>query len=152
MNVNTTSDPLGDMAEVKVEYNNLKFGKIGDWFRGTLTDNTRQIQNNLSPKKEMQTIFEFKAKGGSFHDIIKKQVASEPTIVKAGEFWSFITSKPAVLRQLHSAKLGQEVGLRFKESKESTKPGFDDTKIIEIRLGGMDPEYQGEKAVDYPAA
>lgn len=134
--------------EVKVEYKTLAWGKVGDWFKGTLTDNTRQIVNNLSAKKEMQTIFEFKAQGGSFHDIVKKQVNAEPTTVNPGEFWSMITSKPAMLQQLKNAKIGQVIGLRFSETKEAKTPGFDAAKIIKVYLGAMDPEYQGEGQMD----
>lgn len=142
-------DPLFDEKnEVKVDYKNLAWGKVGDWFKGTLTENTRQIPNNLSPKKEMQTIFEFKALGGSFHDIVKKQVSAEPTIIEKGEFWSYITSKPAMLNQLKNAKIGQVIGLRFTELKKATQPGYDDAKIIKVYLGDMDPEYQGETAGD----
>lgn len=136
------------MKEVKIEYNNLKFGKVGDWFKGTLTDNTRQIQNNLSAKKEMQTVFEFKVHGGSFHDIVKRQVQPEATILNKGEFWSYITSKPAILNQLKTAKLGQIVGFKFTEIKPSKTPGQDDTKIIKVYIGDMDPEYQGETSRD----
>jgi hypothetical protein len=142
------NDPFAGMEEVKVVYKNLAWGKVGDWFKGTLTDNTRQIPNQLSPKKEMQTIYEFKAHGGSFHDIVKKQVAAEPTLVQKDEFWSFITSKPSIVSQLKNAKLGQVIGLRFAEIKEATQPGFDDAKIIKVFLGEMDPSYQGETRAD----
>jgi hypothetical protein len=141
-------DIFNEKNEVKVVYKTLAWGKVGDWFKGTLTDNTRQIVNNLSPKKEMQTIFEFKAHGGSFHDIIKKQVNEQPTECVKGDFWSMITSKPAMLSQLKNAKLGQVIGLRFSEKKESKTPGYDDAKIIKVYLGEMDPEYQGEGAND----
>lgn len=133
---------------VEIEYNNLKFGKVGDWFRGTLTDNTRQIVNQLSPKKEMQTIFEFKAQGGSFHNIEKRQVQATATVVEKGDFWSYITSKPAILKPMKEAKLGQIVGFRFASTVVSKVAGQDDTKIIEVFLFEMDPEYQGEKSGD----
>ncbi len=136
------------MNKVEIEYNNLKWGKVGDWFKGTLTDNSRQIPNQLSPKKEMQTIFEFKAKGGSFHDIVKKQVNAEPTLINKDEFWSFITSKPGILSQLKKAQLGQIVGLKYSSSKEAKQAGYDDAKIIDVYLGEMDPEYQGETSND----
>jgi hypothetical protein len=139
---------FNEKNEVKVEYKTLAWGKVGDWFKGTLTDNTRQIPNNLSQKKEMQTIFEFKAHGGSFHDIIKKQVQSEATTCEPGDFWSLITSKPGILSQLKKAQLGQIVGLRFAETKEAKQAGYDDAKIIKVFLGGMDPDYQGESNGD----
>lgn len=148
----TEVDPLfSDKNEVKVKYNNIKFGKEGDWFKGTLTDNTRQMRNELSERGEMQTIFEFKAAGGSFHDIIDREVAAEPTTIKAGEFWSYITGKPAILNQLKSAQIGQVVGFRFAEQRPSKKKGFNPTKIIKVFIGDMDPEYQGETAADSAA-
>lgn len=141
-------DPFAGMEEVKVEYKTLAWGKVGDWFKGTLTDNTRQLVNNLSPRKEMQTVFEFKAHGGSFHNIVDKVVDENSTEIKKGDFWSMITSKPALLAQLKGVKIGQVVGLRFKESKPSKTKGFDPAKIITVMIGEMDPEYQGEGAND----
>lgn len=137
-----------ESKKVKVEYNNIKFGMKGDWFRGTLTANSRQIRNNLSAQKEMQTVFEFKARGGSFHDIVKKQIQTTPRIIQKGEFWSYITSKPALLNQLKKAQLGQIIGFRFSDSKPSKIAGQDDAKIIDVYLEEMDAEYQGETAAD----
>ena len=142
------NDQMAGMEEVKIEYNNLKFGKEGDWFRGVLVDNSRQIQNNLSKNKEMQTIYQFKALGGSFHNIVKRQVQSDVTECKPGEFWSYITGKGAIVQQLKTAKIGQIVGLRLAQIKPATQPGYDDTKIIKVFMGGMDPDYQGETAHD----
>lgn len=142
-------DPMwSDENEAKVEYNNLKFGKPGDWFKGTLTENTRQMKNNLSAKGEMQTVFEFQAHGGSFHNIVDNVVQEEATAVEKGEFWSYITGKPALLNQLKGAKLGQIIGLRFKEIKPSKTKGMNPAKIIQVYLGGMDPDYQGQSAND----
>lgn len=142
-------DPLFNEAnEVKIEYNTIKFGKIGDFFKGTLTDNSKQMVNNLSARKEMQTVFEFKAKAGKLHILVNKQVPAEPTMAVPGEFYSLITSKPAILNQLKKAQLGQVVGLRFTETIKNKQPGFDDTKVIKVFLGEMDPEYQGESRGD----
>jgi len=148
MSKETNVDPMAGMTVSKVEYNNIKFGKVGDWFRGTLTANTRQMKNNLSSTGEMQTVFEFKASGGSFHNIVDKQVQAEATEITKGDFWSYITGKQVLVNQLKGAKLGQEVGLRFSEIKKATRPGFDNTKIIQVMLGAMDPEYQGETKSD----
>lgn len=139
---------FADGNEVKVEYNNLKFGKVGDWFKGTLTDNTRQIKNNLSSKREMQTIFEFMAHGGSIHEIENKVVNVEPTIISKGDFWSYITSKGPMLSQLKQAKLGQIIGLKFTEERPNKTPGMNAAKIIKVYIGEMDPEYQGQTAAD----
>ncbi len=134
--------------KVNVKYNNIKFGKIGDWFKGTLTDNTRQVENTLSAKREMQTVFEMKAHGGSLHLINDRVVDENATEVVKGDFWSFLTGKPALLSQLKGAKLGQVIGLRFAETKKSKTKGFTDSKIIEVYLGDMDSEYQGETSSD----
>lgn len=148
MTTPTTKDPMEGMEEVKVEYNTIKFGEVGDWFKGTLTDNTRQLVNNLSPKKEMQTVYEFKAQGGSLHLVINKKVQAEATEIQKGDFWSLITSKPAILSQLKNAKFGQTIGFRFTETIKNKQPGFDDTKVIKVYLGEMDPDYQGETSAD----
>lgn len=139
---------MAGMAEQESVYNNLKFGKEGDWFKGTLTDNTRTLRNNLSEKKELQTIFEFMAHGGSFHDIKDRVVSETPTVVEKGDFWSFITGKPALLNQLKNAQLGQVIGLRFVQEKPSKVKGQNPAKIIKVYLGEMDPEYQGQTAGD----
>ena len=136
------------MEQAEVKYNNIKWGKIGDWFKGTLVDNTRQIKNELSERKEMQTIFEFKAHGGSFHNIVKRVVDETPTQIQKDEYWSYITSKPTLLRILGNAKLGQIIGLRFSETKTAKNPVHNDSKIVNIYLGDMDPDYHGETAAD----
>lgn len=142
---NGEGDPFAGMNEAKRPQ--IKMGKVGDWFLGTLTDNTREIENQLSAKHEMQTICEFKIHGGSFHDIVNKVASEEATVLKAGEFMSFF-AKGMVRDQLKKAPIGTKIGVRFAEIKPSTKPGFNDTKIIKVFLGEMDPEYQGEQGKD----
>lgn len=144
----TQKDPMEGMEKQEAKYNNLKFGKVGDWFRGTLTDNSRQMKNNLSEKGEMQTIYEFMAKGGSFHDIEKKVVAKEATIPEKDDIWSYITSKPALVQQLKKAQLGSIVGFRFAELKKAKNPTHNDAKIIEIFIGDLDPDYAGQTGAD----
>lgn len=138
-----TNDPMSGMEEQKPQYNNIKFGKVGDWFRGTLSDNTKQMKNNLSERGEMQTIFEFEGIAGSFHDIESRVVAEKPTTVDKGDRWSFITGKPALLNQLKGAKIGQIVGLKFAEIAKAKTKGYNDAKIIKVYLGEMDQEFQG---------
>lgn len=139
------SDPFEGMNEAKRPQ--VKFGKVGDWFKGTLTDNSRQIENRLSAKHEMQTIYEFKAHGGSFHDIVDKVVQEEISEIVLGDFYSYF-GKGAVQAQMKKAKLGQIIGLRFAEERKATQPGYNDTKIIKVFLGEMDPTYQGEQGGD----
>ena len=141
-------DIFNEDNAVKVEYKTIKFGKIGDFVKGTLTGNTKQLVNNLSPKKEMQTVFEIKVQAGSLHLIHKKQIDATPTVLVPGEFWSYITSKPVMLDMLKNIKIGQIVGLRLTEIKPAKQPGFDDTKIVKVFPGSMDDTYQGESSGD----
>lgn len=142
-----TNDPFAGMEEVKVEYKTLAWGKVGDWFKGTLTDKSRTVKSKYPPFED-NTVFEFKAHGGSFHDIKQKVVQEEATECKEGEFWSMITGKPALLSQLRNVKIGQIVGFRFSEMKPSKQEGYDDAKIIKVLIGDMDPNYQGETNAD----
>lgn len=138
-------DPFEGMEEAKRPQ--IKFGKIGDWFKGTIVDNTREIENKLSAKHEMQLICEFKMFGGSFHNIENKVVMDEPTVLEQGEFYSYFAKGPVKV-QLQRAKIGQIVGLRFTEERPNAQPGLNATKIIKVYLGEMDPDYQGEQAGD----
>lgn len=138
-------DPFAGMKESRGSQ--IKFGKPGDWFRGTVVRNDRRIANKLSAKGEMQTIYEFKALGGKFHDIVDKVVQPEVTEVVVGEFYSFF-AKGFVEAELKKAKIGQIIGLSFTEERAATQPGFNKTKIIKVLMGDMDPDYKGETAGD----
>lgn len=145
---NTTQDPMAGMEEQKVVYKNIKFGKVGDYFRGTLVDSSRQMKNHLSPTKEMQTIYEMKAIAGSFHLINNRVVDANPTIPAPGEFWSLIEGKPAITQQLKNVVPGTIIGFRFAEEMKAKTPGHNDAKIIKVYIGGIDPTYQGETSRD----
>lgn len=131
--------------EVKIEYNTIKFGKVGDWFKGTLVGNTRQMANVLSATKEMQTVFEFKTISGSFHNIVDRVPVAEVTEPIVGDVYSYISGKQAILNQMKDAKIGQIVGLKYTETKPASQPGYAATKIIKVYLGEMDAEYKAER-------
>jgi hypothetical protein len=139
-------DPFADLNEVKSSA--IKWGKPGDWVKGTLTDNSREVPNRLSSKNEMQRIFEFKVSGGSFHFINEdKSVAKDPTVLETGSYWS-VYAKPGLATQLRNAKLGQIVGLRYERDEAPKVKGNNPTKIIKAFLGEMDSTYQGESKGD----
>lgn len=140
-------DPIFDEKN-KVKTSAIKWGKVGDWIRGTLTDNTREIPNTLSDKEEMQRVFEFKIHGGQFHNIVDRVVDSKPTILNKGDFWT-VFAKPGLANQLRNAKIGQIIGLRFSKELEPKIKGYNKTKVIDVYLGAMDQEYQGETLGDY---
>lgn len=135
-----------DKNEVKSK--TIKWGKVEDWFKGTLTDDTRLVPNRLSPDKGDQRVYEFLAHGGSFHNIIDKVVDAEPTVVNKGEFWTIFANK-TMQSMLRSTKIGQVIGFRFvAEEKTNPAPGMNATKIVKVYRGEMDPEYKGEQVGD----
>lgn len=136
-------DIFDEDNEIKASFNTLKFGEVGDYIRGTLIDNTRTIVNNLSKKKELQTVFEIKSVSGSFHNIIKGKVQKDATEIEDGQVYSFITSNPIMLKAMAEIKIGQIVGLKFIEVKEAKTTGWNDAKIIKVFAGKMDPNYDG---------
>ncbi len=130
-----TPDPFADMQEIKTQ--SLTFDKIGDWARGTLT------RKDKAPSKfhegSEQNVYEFKAQGGSVHD--KEGKGAE---LVDGAYYSF-WGKPQLDNGMRNVRIGQVFGVRFKETKPSTKGN--PQKIFTIALGGMDESYGGETAM-----
>jgi len=88
-------DPALFNAENEVRAAFVKWGKIGDWFEGTLLD-IREVDSRL-PGQEgtKQKIYDFKARVGGFHDEIKSQnpdgttsISYKQTVLVAGDQWS----------------------------------------------------------------
>lgn len=143
------NDPLAGLNEAKTSW--IKWGKPGDWVRGTLT-NVREIQNNFPGKEgEKVKIYEFMAAGGSFHHFQKvagvTQVEETATILEPGSLWN-IGGKAGIDSQMRNVKIGQVFGMRYSEDKPNKNPSFSPTKVIKVLIGEMDPTYQGETAGD----
>ena len=144
------SDSYESMQGEEVRQSIIKFGKIGDWFMGTLVDDTRRVPNRLNPAKGEQVVYRFKIISGSWHDIKDKVVSETPTVVLRGEVWSYF-GNTVTQDQMRNAKIGQIVAMKFKLEKPPTQPGYNPTKVIAIKLGAMDDTYQGElEDVDMP--
>lgn len=131
-----------------VRSNWIKWGKVGDWFKGTLTDK-RQVKSTLPGKEnEMVTIYEFLAHGGSFHPINEdKTIAEEAVVISDGEFWT-IGGKVGIDNQMRNVKIGQIVGLRYADTKPAKTKGFNPLKIIKVFAGAMNENYSGETSGD----
>lgn len=141
-------DPFAGMEEVKS--NSIQWGKVNDWIKGTLVDNTRSKPNKYNPT-EIQKIFEIKVHGGSFHRINEdKTVQEDPTVLEPGSYWN-VFLKPGLYQQMRHAKIGQVIGFRFKETTPSATKGNSPAKIIQPILGSMDPDYQGESSTTVDA-
>lgn len=126
----------------------IKWGKIGDWFKGTLTD-VREIESQFPGKEgEKVKIYEFKAHNGSFHEIDANKQPVEPAItVKADEYW-IVGGRAGIDQHMRNTVKGEIVAFRFTELKPSKTKGFNASKIIKVYKGGLDPNYIGESAAE----
>lgn len=128
------ADPFADMQEIKTQ--SLTFDKIGDWARGTLTRKDK-APSKFNDGKE-QNIYEFKAQGGLVHDKEGKQAD-----LMEGAYYTF-WGKAQLDNGMRNVKIGQVFGVRFKETKPSTKGN--PQKIFTVALGAMDESYGGESS------
>lgn len=134
------------LEEVKSQW--VKWGAVGDWCRGTLTD-VRDVDNQLPGKQgEKSKVYEFIAAGGSFHELDeRKNPVAEATVLEKGTFWT-IGGKAGIDNQMRNVKIGQVFGMRFAEEKPSKTKGFNPTKVIKVLIGSMDSDYSGATSAD----
>lgn len=129
MNYTKASDLMKEENEIKSQF--ISWGKPGDQFVGTLAGK-REVENQISGTKELQTIYEFKMHEGSFHQLDEKKNPIEPAIlVIRDEMWS-VGGKAAIDAQMRNVKLGMIVGMKFIEEKPSQTKGYNPTKVIKI--------------------
>jgi len=115
----------------------ISWGKVGDHIFGTLIDK-RSVPDQYNPGEEVP-VFEIKAEGGSFHEIVKKVVAETPTVINAGEVWA-VFGRGALEKRMKRIKPGQKLGLKFVEEIQ-TKKG-NDMKVVKVyTTNEMDQEW-----------
>lgn len=138
----TAKDLMTEANEVKSQF--ISWGKPGDYFVGTLMGK-REVQNQLSEKGEMQTIYEFKMKEGSFHTLDEKKNPVEPAvIINAGEIWS-LGGKKSIDAQMRNVKNTVIVGMKFIEEQAPKIKGYNPTKVIKVYTQGeVDEDYVKE--------
>jgi hypothetical protein len=143
------ADPFEGMNEVKSQW--IKWGKPGDWIRGTLTD-VREMESQMSDRAgEMVKVYEFMASGGSFHYFEKingvVEVQEEPTLLEGGAIWT-VGGKPGIDSQMRNVKVGQIFGMRFAEEKPNKNKAFSPNKVIKVLIGEMHLNYMGQTGAD----
>lgn len=143
-NTKTNEANFEGLEEVKSQW--VKWGRQGDWVRGTLTD-VREVDSQLPGQTGKVKVYEFIAAGGSFHGITDGKVDDKPTVLGKGDFWT-AGGKAGIDNQMRNVKIGQVFGMRFAEEKPSKTKGFNPTKVIKVLVGGIDPEYQGQTSGD----
>ncbi len=139
---NINNDPFAGMQEVPSNW--VKWGKVGDWIKGTFTSK-REVESTMPGKEgEKQTIYEIFTDSGSFHNIDEnKKVADEPTIISKGSYWN-IGGKIGIEAQMRNVKPGTIIAMRFTEEIPSKTRGFNPTKKVQVLVGGIDPDYHGQ--------
>lgn len=129
----------------EIQPKTFKFGAVGDYIAGTLTD----VSKTSSPDKYGKTshIYSVLADEGSFLGSTKNEktgkytLNAESTVIDKGEQYSIFISddKGVVIGKMKDIKLGQKFKIQFTEIKPTTKGN--DAKIIKVFSGPMNEEY-----------
>ena len=138
-------DIFNEKNEVKRKQ--VKFGKIGDAFKGTLLGvKTVEVDDMRLGRKVPKKIYEFRAHGGSLHDIVDRVPSTEETTVNPGELYVIWSRGKMFDDDMASVKPGFIVAFRYTGDTVPTDKKKLPGKIVKIFKGGRDPEYMGEDA------
>lgn len=143
------NDPIfDDKNEVKSKP--IKFGKIGDSFKGTLLSvKVVEVFDEKVGGKVPKKVYEFSAHGGAFHgvDPVSYAPLEEEIVVVPGEIYVLWSRGKRFDDDMKRAKPGTIVAYRYTGNTDP-KPGKRPGKIIKTYIGGIDPNYMGESAQD----
>lgn len=140
------TDPMMDEKN-EVKSKTIKFGKVGDGFKGTLLSvKTLTVQTDKGPAQKK--LYQFRAHGGAFHNVDENFVPVEPEIlVEQDEICVLWGRNQRFDDDMKRAKAGSIVALSY-TGNAVAKPGKRAAKIIKIYVGGIDPNYMGEEGMD----
>lgn len=118
---------------------NFKFGKVGDFIKGTLLSVNKTSSPDAYGKLSM--IYKVKTKEGSFIGSTKDEktgswsLNEEPTVITEGEEYVVFISedKGIIIGAMSDVKIGQKFMMKFTELKPTTKGH--DAKIIKVFKG-----------------
>lgn len=113
-------------AETEVSGNTVDWGKVGDFMAGTFV----KARHGIETVHGENSIYEFFCERGSFHKIVNKIVAAEPTTINKGDNFSVWGRNDMFNGQMNSLKPGQVVKITYTEERPS-KQG-NPAKIIKI--------------------
>jgi len=133
----------------EIQPKTMKFGGVGDFIAGTLTD----VSKTTSPDAygKLSHVYSVKTDSGSFLASKKNEKTgkyiqdTEPTIIAKDEQYTiFIANdKNVIIGKMKDIKLGQKFKMVFEELKATSKGN--DAKIIKVFSGPMDQEYLASK-------
>jgi hypothetical protein len=105
----------------------FKFGKVGDYIRGTFL-----TQSEQPGQYGMQQVYTIEVDDASFHNITDKtNVDKEPTILKKGTLIN-VSGRAMIDRVMKTAIPGQLVAMAY---TKDFKAKLGAAKTIEVRLG-----------------
>ena len=123
------NDIFNDQNEVKPQA--INWGQVGDHVFGVKAGQ----RDNVNTRFGKNSIYSIKVDGGVFHDDHGKEVTLKP-----GEVWEVWGRNDIFDAQLDRMQIGQKFGLKFVESKPSTKGN--DSKIVKVyTTGAIDETY-----------
>lgn len=108
------------------------FNQIGDYVLGTLVGK-RKVKSTLPDKAgEMQNIYEIKVREASYHLLDdRKRVIEQAEEPEEGSIVS-VGGRKIIDSRMEKIKLGQIVGLKFKEELPPKTKGFNPTKLVTV--------------------
>ncbi len=126
----------------EIKAKNFKFGAVGDYLKGTLTDVQKTQSKDAYGK--LSHIYSVLAEEGSFLGSTKNdktgkfKLDDEQTKINKDESYTFFISndKGIVIANMKDIKIGQKFMVKFIELKPTTKGN--DAKIIKIFAGKDD--------------
>lgn len=123
--------------EQNVVTNNwVKWTKVDNRIEGTLVSVKQQPSKLPNKRGQMETVYEIKADGGLFHDILKDktngnvQIIEPPIEIKSGEFW--FVSKDSIDKAMRNIKIGQKIAMKLVEIVPSKQTGYDPFKHVKV--------------------
>lgn len=119
------------MAEYERPASNyFKFGKIGDFIRGTLV-NRYQQDNKLGAPGAKQWVYELRAEEGFFHNIVEKVPQAEQSDLAVGETY-LVSGKAIIDRNMRTCQIGQGCIMRY--TGDFKLPNGNTAKTVEVLL------------------
>lgn len=134
-------DPLAGGQEMTTQ--SVTFGKVGDWIKGTYTG--KKTVDNPNKPGEKVNLYELKGWLGEYHTVDGKKNPIEPAAeVQAGSYYVVWGGKQAIDDLFARSKLGDIVGIQFKEEMESKTKGNAPFKVYRCLTFGRDESWFGE--------
>jgi len=126
-------DDLTNSVEQKGNW--IKWGKVGDGFKGILVSREMRPRKNFNTgAMEQGEVFEFSIIGGEYHEADKKGNAIEPGVtLKEGSKY-FCDDSKRIGAGMRDIRVGDEVIILFESTQPNKDPKFQDPKIIKVRF------------------